>query len=1401
MEWVWPSIEIVKLVGGRFVRCLKYQIKYNDLLQKFEQSKQGLRSRRDDIQSKRETQLQSAPYNVVRAEVEDWLKEVEEFIERQDVVDEVNSRGYLSWCCRAVILEERTQELKEIYDRADNYTRDCLVIEDHSKKFNYYVQNFNEWKEKLQCKQVDIGSKLNLQLVFGKIEMEEAKRWRGKVEEMLKGVKDIEDKIGGRLSHSSDSLIMLLGEKIREMETMCEEGSQLPDYVVIDDPSALAVELPVSKLQGSQAVKANILACLKGEEVTMLGVWGMGGVGKTTVMMHVHNELLKEGIFKKVIWVTVSQNFNIYNLQEQIASSLEENLQEHQNTINRAAKLSKMLEKHKPYLLILDDVWSSFKLEDVGLLEPNVSNGCKLVLTTRSQEVARSMDCRRIQVETLLEEEALKLFLNKVGGIVLSDHGGGIKRDLESTLKEIVDECDGLPLALITVAGSLKGISESQLWSVALNELRDCKRNVAGTDANAFQILKFSYDHLIKKQIQYCFLYCALYPEDCKIPKEEIIESWIDEGFIDEMESRQSMKDEGYGILRKLEDNSLLELIKDEVRGDRVRMHDLIRDMALDITRMSPRFLVEAGKALKELPEKVKCAEGVEKVSLMHNYIEEIPWRMVSPTCTSLTTLLLAYNELSTIPESVFEHMPELKILDLSFNYKLWSLPNSVSKLVKLTTLLLESTSLKKVPSLSGLGSLKKLNLRETKIKEVPEGLGMLKNLKCLFLCGSEPFDIIEIDEIADEVLSNLSKLQELIVDGSRIKLKGDVVGRLMKLEVFHGWFPTANDMRIFLRCQPDRLSSYFITVGSNLFMTDSFLEILPRYKKIMVFTETCIVGENMLFPSIQILGIEACRDIRSLDDFSKINDATDLRICWIRDCDGMECIFPSWINNSVVQTVEYLKLVNLHKLDGLLEANIIAKSSPPPGTFSSLKVVRIFSCKKLKKLFPSWKLVEYLQSLESIDVNNCEEMEEIIASDLEEGEEGGDIIKELILSKLKHLRLERLPALKSICGRKAVMECDSLERIEITDCRGLRRIPFRLLPHLFLSELDYLDWVFEVELISMSPPQPCTFSSLKEIKIQECKRAKKLFPSWKLVEYLPSLEGIEVGCCEEMEEVIGSDPEEREEGGDTIKKLIHPKLKYLSLKFLPALKSICSRRAVMVCDSLKDIEIDNCRGLRRIPFHLPPYLSLCGLNNLDWLFEVELIAMSPPQPCTFSSLKEIKIQECKRAKLFPSWKLVEYLQSLESIYVRDCEMEEIIGSDPEEEGEERGGGGDFIKKLFLPKLKRLIMLFLPALKSMCSRRARMVCDSLESITIYDCKGLRRIPLSLPLVDNAQPSPPPSLKKINIYGREQEWWESLEWDHPNAKDVLQPMVQVARDGYPILSSESELSESVDYPQD
>ncbi|GKV32578.1 hypothetical protein SLEP1_g41173 [Rubroshorea leprosula] len=74
----------------------------------------------------------------------------------------------------------------------------------------------------------------------------------------------------------------------------------------------------------------------------------------------------------------------------------------------------------------------------------------------------------------------------------------------------------------------------------------------------------------------------------------------------------------------------------------------------------------------------------------------------------------------------------------------------------------------------------------------------------------------------------------------------------------------------------------------------------------------------------------------------------------------------------------------------------------------------------------------------------------------------------------------------------------------------------------------------------------------------------------------------------------------------------------------------------------------------------------------------------------------------------------------------------------------------------------------------------------------YHVDGLQRIPVYLPLSIKAQPSHPPSLKQIKAIPR--EWWESLEWDHPNAKDVLCPMLEFEDS----TLSESEQSEWEDY---
>jgi disease resistance protein RPS2 len=138
--------------------------------------------------------------------------------------------------------------------------------------------------------------------------------------------------------------------------------------------------------------------------------------------------------------------------------------------------------------------------------------------------------------------------------------------------------------------------------------------------------------------------------------------------------------------------------------------------------------------------------------------------------------------------------------------------------------------------------------------------------------------------------------------------------------------------------------------------------------------------------------------------------------------------------------------------------------------------------------------------------------------------------------------------------------------------------------------------------------------------------------------------------------------------------------------------------------------------------------------------------------------------------KLFPLV-LLPNLVNLEVIRVSSCEkMEEIIGTT-----DEQSSTSNSVKEVILPKLRALELYQLPELKSICS--AKLICNSLEDIYVMDCEKLKRMAICLPLLENGQPSPPPSLEEIIVYP--EEWWETVvEWEHPNAKDVLRPFVEL-----------------------
>ncbi|TYG71709.1 hypothetical protein ES288_D05G419700v1 [Gossypium darwinii] len=917
----------------------------------------------------------------------------------------------------------------------------CKYLQYH-RKLNDYVRNFKRIRDELNCKMEDIELQLKAELLrpLGKIPKKGVENWLKAVKEMIREAQVVENKVSNERYLCRACNGKLVDEKTREMKEFLDNAPNASEGLAMDGPSA-GLPLPTSELVGEEAVRNEIWACLMQEEVIKIGVWGMGGVGKTTIMKHIHNDLLKQQRFERVIWVTISKEFNVMKVQDNIASALKakEYLDEEEDKLIRAAILSEMLKNAGKHVLILDDVWDKVPLEEVGIPEPSGSTGCKLVLTTRSEHVCKYMGCKVIKVKPLSEEEALILFLNKVGPNIVQSP------TIMRTLKLVVKECAGLPLTIVVVAGTMKGEYNPRIWKNALKDLKERIGKVEGVEAEVIERLKFSFDHLKDEKVKDCFLYCALYPEDYEIRTVELIECWIAEIFIDEMDTRQEMADKGLTILKRLEDNCLLENITNRFDPPGVKMHDAVRDMALSITRMSPRYMIQAGLQLEELPEKEQWSPDIEKVSLMYNSISEISIDVLPTKCQLLTTLLLQHNPIKKIPYSFFINMPCLSVLNLS-STKIKSLPNSISKLKNLTTLLLSGCrELRDLPCLSMLQELKKLDLSETGIEEVPEGMDMLIKLSYLDL------SVRTLKEIPAGLLPKLVHLQHLSFDvyNEKTSLKAKEMEPLKKLECFTGRFEDISEFNKFISSMQQskkNLIKYSLQVGLANFPH-------RRDKRVTIAEVQNWERELIMHPiEIQELNILECDYLRSLvDNNSSLKNAIDLRICSITRCEGIECVvsLSSFASSSahLFQSLEELYLRDLPKLSALIMkdegiGSATTSTSAPSATFSHLKKILV-SCSSMKTLLPHW-LLPNLQNLEDIWVQECDEVVEILGAATSEVEEkGSDALIKFHLPKLRKLELWGLRNLKSICSKSGVMVCDSLQLIHVVgDCGKLKRIP-----------------------------------------------------------------------------------------------------------------------------------------------------------------------------------------------------------------------------------------------------------------------------------------------------------------------------------------------------------------------
>ncbi|GKV31674.1 hypothetical protein SLEP1_g40347 [Rubroshorea leprosula] len=600
-----------------------------------------------------------------------------------------------------------------------------------------------------------------------------------------------------------------------------------------------------------------------------------------------------------------------------------------------------------------------------------------------------------------------------VGDVVLEVPG------LEEILELIMEECAGLPLAIVVIAGSMRGVDDVNVWRNALAELGDRVKSV-----------KDSNDEIFKRL------------------RRELIECWIDEGIFDGLPRREAAYDRGHAIIDRLEKNFLLEKDSRPVgfggyveRIPGAKMHDVVRDMA--IISIGPEFgyMIKAGMNLVELPDEHGWVKDPKKLSLMENNILKVPFSL-SPKCSTLSTLILSSNpNLSEIPESFFGEMLTLKVLDLS-GTAIETLPNSISELKNLSTLRLQlCKKLKYLPSLANLKGLKKLDLHKAGIEVLPQGMEMLISLEYLDLLFCP-----NLKEIQTGILLNLSSLQYLAVCFLRettIVRNLEEVARLKKLETLECNFDDIQHFNSFVNKFKDfqRAIAYSLVVGSAK-------DMLRRSKHELVITdceieEECIVLPNKL-EDLWIMGLKNMGS--SLSKIALLEKANELRMCYIRFCQEIECVLEldSSSSSSLLRCSVFDKLeeLSLCKLPRLCELVRVEGEATPPHVFSNLKKLCLFQCSGIRKLLPL-ELLQTFQNLEQIEVVLCDQMEEIIAS-LDSDASSSDKFT-FTFPKLRELRLVFLPQLKSICSAKGVMVCNSIEAIVIGQCPKLKRIPVQL--------------------------------------------------------------------------------------------------------------------------------------------------------------------------------------------------------------------------------------------------------------------------------------------------------------------------------------------------------------------
>ncbi|KAG6483301.1 disease resistance protein RPS2-like [Zingiber officinale] len=700
-------------------------------------------------------------------------------------------------------------------------------------------------------------------------------------------------------------------------------------------------EMPNPKTVGMDTTLEALLGHARDDDVSIIGIHGMGGIGKTALLRRFNNNLAEKELdnLDVVIYVDLPIEYKVEELQRSLFDPLKLTWKDEEPQRNRAGRLFRVLSKMR-FLLLLDNVWEPLNCQVVGIPLPQPPSKSKIVFATRIEEVCSRMGAEKIiKLECLSEEEAWDLFRFNA------------KLDLAGTnpwildlARALVQQCDGLPAALITMAQAMASKRTIEEWRHVLAIMEEAPFRLPGMEENVYHPLKLSYDRL-SGTLRTCASYFALVQEGRWLSKYYVRHLWIGEGCIGDFERLVDATDKSSYLFGMLLGASLIQRID----GEYLKMHPMVRSMILwmecDCGKKESKWLTGEGHCLAEAPgtEKWRIAE---RISLGWNNIALLP---DEPRCPDLIYLNLRNNHpLKNIPDAFFSHMPCLRVLDL------------------------QQTFIEELPSgIGNLSQLRLLDLTGTRIASLPREIQALVNLRFLGMPSTT-----HLRNIPGDVIHCLHQLQlldmydsysgwrvvgALQLDGEGILL--DEVESLKKLKFLGITMSSLTTLRRF--CESQRLAEAVyrlqiegcgglasLHIPSTYCLGESMKQTIRIRLHAMPDLEEVIIGGDLhVLNALSCLGNLELSALPKAKIIWKNRCLENLVELEIEDCNAIDRLMK--LENNATHSTETIivfpiltKIVlrKLPELESLSDGDQVI-------AFPSLQTMEVMNCPKLKKL------------------------------------------------------------------------------------------------------------------------------------------------------------------------------------------------------------------------------------------------------------------------------------------------------------------------------------------------------------------------------------------------------------------------------------------------------------------